>query len=91
MTREIWPKSPVETGYRVTQTIRILIRTDRAGDPYTVLGSFLAGLFISTAIIKENMGRFYDDLRSLEGEGKLSFQACEMRIEGSFDDLPPDE
>ncbi len=30
----------------------------------------------------------YDHLQSLEDSGKLSFETCEMRIMGSFDDMP---
>ena len=36
-------------------------------------------------------GEVYDHLQSLEDGEKLSFETCEMRIPGSFDDAPPEE
>lgn len=33
----------------------------------------------------------YDQLDSYEEEGYLSFETCEARVEGSFDDIPEEE
>lgn len=36
-------------------------------------------------------GGVYDNHRSLEDSEKLSYETCEMRIPGSFDDTPPED
>ena len=40
---------------------------------------------------KGKYGAVYDSLQHLEDDGKLNFETCEMRVQGSFDDTPPDE
>lgn len=45
---------------------------------------------IYIAIDIEREGKYnqiYDHLQSLEDGGKLSFETCEMKVEGSFDDI----
>ena len=50
------------------------------------------GVFVAIDIDHHGKyGEVYDHLQNLEDDEKLSFETCEMRILGSFDDEPPED
>lgn len=70
------------------EQVKILDRVCSIGASYERADKVFVAIDIN---VRGKYGAVYDHLQRLEDDGKLNFETCEMRIQGSFDDIPPNK